>query len=128
MVDINIHGLVHGGLRASNILFDSDHCIQIVDFQLIQLKVGESEDEEWTQLGGFSGRRWTPEKDIEAFASILFELVVGRPATGEISFPSDIPAFVSMIIETGLRFKSERDFSFHDRVDFSETERVSNFR
>jgi serine/threonine protein kinase len=36
------HGLIHGGLTASNILFDSDHCIQIVDFNAIRLDVGES--------------------------------------------------------------------------------------
>jgi serine/threonine protein kinase len=89
-------GLVHGSLTANNILFDSDHCIQIVDFKPIGLEFGKSSKEstEKTQLGGFSMERWTPEKDIEAFASILFEIVIGRPAQGETSVPANIPAFI----------------------------------
>jgi serine/threonine protein kinase len=38
-------GLVQGHLTTNNILFDSDHCIQIVDFHPIVLEVGESEHE-----------------------------------------------------------------------------------
>jgi hypothetical protein len=74
-------GLVHCRLTANNILFDSDHCIQIVDFHPIFLEVGESEieSEEGGQLVGFSGEGWTAERDIQAFASILFELVFGHP-------------------------------------------------
>jgi serine/threonine protein kinase len=50
-------GLLHGHLTGNNILFDSDHCIQIVDFHPIGFEFGESESEseEETQLGGFSG-------------------------------------------------------------------------
>jgi hypothetical protein len=83
---------------------DLDHLIQIVDCQSILLEVGESENEgeEGAQLGGFSREGWTPESDIEAFVSILFEIVVGRPSTGEVSVPTGIPAFVSKIIETEL--------------------------
>jgi serine/threonine protein kinase len=47
-------GLLHGHLTTSSILFDSDHCIQIVDFQLIPSKVGANEGEEGTRLGSFS--------------------------------------------------------------------------
>jgi serine/threonine protein kinase len=49
-------GLIHGHLTASNILFDSEHCIQIVDFDPIFLEAreSESENEEATQLVGFS--------------------------------------------------------------------------
>jgi hypothetical protein len=107
-------GLLHGRLTSSNILFDSDHCIQIVDFTPVLLEVGESEGEEGTQLGGFSGEGWTMKKDIQAFASILFEIVVGRPVKGETSVPSHLPAFVSRLIETGLWLKSEIEWSFHD--------------
>jgi hypothetical protein len=72
-------GLLHGHLTENNILFDSDHCIQIVDFNPIVLEVGESENQERAQLGGFSGEGWTPKRDIPAFASILFELMFGYP-------------------------------------------------
>jgi hypothetical protein len=42
---------------------------------------------------------WTWKRDIEAFASILFEIVVGQPRRSESSIPPDIPSFVSEIIE-----------------------------
>jgi serine/threonine protein kinase len=105
-------GLLHGHLTASNILFDFNHCIQIVDFLPILREVGESQGEEGTQLGGFSREGWTPQKDIQAFASILFEIVVGRPARGEIFIPTNIPAFVSNIIKSGLYYTSETRYSF----------------
>jgi serine/threonine protein kinase len=118
-------GLVHGGLTANNILFDFNHCIQIVDFQPIGLEFdesegeheseGESESEGKTTLGGFSEQRWTPKTDLYGFASILFEIVVGRPAHGEVSIPRNIPAFVSQIIEAGLW--SGRQYSFHDILE-----------
>jgi serine/threonine protein kinase len=69
-------GLVHGHLTGNNILFDSDHCIQIVDFNPIVLHIGEMENgsgsgsgnEDGTQLVGFSRKGWTPDRDIEGFA------------------------------------------------------------
>jgi serine/threonine protein kinase len=39
-------GLFHGHLTTNNIHFDSDHCIQIADFDPILLKVDESQSEE----------------------------------------------------------------------------------
>jgi hypothetical protein len=106
--------LFHGHLTGNNILFDSDHCIQIVDFRPIRLEIGENENEEGTELGGFSGEGGRPEQDIQAFASILFEIVVGRPATGETSIPANIPAFISMMIRSGLWSKSGLERSFND--------------
>jgi predicted metal-binding protein len=107
-------GLLHGHLTTSNILFDSDHCIQIVDFQSIPSRVGGNEDEEGKRLGSFSEEGWTWKMDVHGFASILFEIVVGRPAHGEISVPTDIRCFVSRIIETGLSMESDTEYSFHD--------------
>jgi serine/threonine protein kinase len=112
-------GLVHGHLTGNNILFDSDHCIQIVDFNPIVLDVGEneneseSESEDGTRLVGFSSERWTLERDIQAAASILFELVFGRPQQGEESIPTNIPDFVSMMIKSGLSPLSGRSYSFN---------------
>jgi serine/threonine protein kinase len=118
-------GLLHGHLTTSNILFDSDHCIQIVDFNsnLCEVVEGESEgeseneNEEGTQLGGFSDERWTPEKDIQAFARILFELVVGSPPEGDASIPTGIPDFVSMMIKLGLFHISGTSYSFNTILD-----------
>jgi hypothetical protein len=51
-------GLVHGRLTTKNILFDSGHDIQIVDFNPVVPKVGESgsESDEGRQRSGFSGK------------------------------------------------------------------------
>jgi hypothetical protein len=97
-------GLVHGHLTMSNIVFDLDHCIEIVDFKPFVLEADETA--KGTQLG------WTPERDIQAFASILFELVFGVPPPGEASIPTGIPDFVSWIIESGLSPRSGRSYSF----------------
>jgi hypothetical protein len=64
-----------------------------------------------------SSEGWTIEKDIEAFASILSELVFGRPPQGEISIPTGIPTFVSGIIESGLSPRFGKSYSFNTIVD-----------
>jgi serine/threonine protein kinase len=112
-------GLVHGHLTGNNILFDLDHCIRILDFKPILLEFGESEseNEDGTQFGGFSGEGWTLERDIQAFVSILFELVFGRPPQGEASIPADIPSFVSRIIKSGLSPLSGMNYSFNTILD-----------
>jgi serine/threonine protein kinase len=118
-------GLIPGHLTGNNILFDSDDCIQIVDFNGIDFAVGEGESEvegedaseELTQFGGFSARGWTPEKDIQAFASILSELVFGHPPQDEVSIPTGIPDFVSEIIESGLSPISGSSYSFNTILD-----------
>jgi serine/threonine protein kinase len=118
-------GLVHGHLTKNNILFDSDHCIQIVDFKPIVLEVGKSESEEGTQLVGFSGKGWTPMRDIQAFGLILSELVLGGPLPSEESIPSNIPDFVYTIIRSGLCPISGRITSFNTILDML---KENNFR
>jgi serine/threonine protein kinase len=105
-------GLVYEHLTGNNILFDSDHCIQIVDFHPIVVQVGEMDSEDGTQLVGISERRWTPEKDIQPFGSILFELVLGGSPHGEASIHAGIPGFVSKIIKLGLSPMSGKCYSF----------------
>jgi serine/threonine protein kinase len=115
------HGLLHGHLTTSNILFDWDECIQIVDFKCMPLEVGgsdsQSEGQEGTEVVGFSSAGWRPEIDIQAFASILFELLFGRPPQDESSIPWGIPDFVSNIIKTGLSPISGRSSSFNTILD-----------
>jgi tRNA A-37 threonylcarbamoyl transferase component Bud32 len=48
-------GLIHGRLSTRSIVFDSDHCIQIVGFNPMFLEVSEGEGDEATQLKSFSG-------------------------------------------------------------------------
>jgi serine/threonine protein kinase len=66
-------GLIHGHLTANNIFFDGDHRVQITDFGLD----GRDSTARWG-IGGFSGEGWTPQADIRAFVSLLFEIVVGN--------------------------------------------------
>jgi hypothetical protein len=108
------HGLLRGHLSTGNIVFDCEHCIQIVDFEPKLLEFGENGSEERTQLGDFLGEGWTPEKDIQVFASILLEIIVGRPSTGKIFIPRNIPRFVSKIIKTGRWLKSATKCSFNN--------------
>jgi serine/threonine protein kinase len=115
-------GLMHGHLTGTNILFDSDHCIQIVDFHPIVFEGDEMEmeSEHRTQLVGFSGEGWTSKKDIQAFSSILFELLFGHPPQGEVSIPTGIPAFVSTIIELGFSPISGTSYSFNNILEILE--------
>jgi serine/threonine protein kinase len=110
-------GLLHGGLTTRCILFDSDHCIQIVDFERMRLGIDGNENEEETELGGFSGERWTPEIDVHGFASILFEIVFGHPPKSERFIPSGAPDFVCTMIESGLFPRSRISYSFHTVLD-----------
>jgi hypothetical protein len=115
--------LVHGHLTGHNILFDSDHCIEIVDFHGSLLKKDknesgrEGEGEKVTQLRSFSVKGWTGERDIQAFASILFEVLFGHPPQGETSIPTGIPSFVSEILKSGLSPMSGSQCSYNTLLD-----------
>jgi serine/threonine protein kinase len=105
-------GLIHGHLTTNNICFDSDHNIQIVDFHPMLFEVWENE--QGRQIEGLSRARWAPKIDVDAFLLILFEILVGRSATGELSLPTSIPAFISTIIRSGLYPTSETRHSFDE--------------
>jgi hypothetical protein len=72
-------GFLHGHLTTNNIAFDCEHSIQIADFPPKFLEVCESKGEKQRQLSGFSREGWTPKMDIQAFVSILLEIIVGGP-------------------------------------------------
>jgi serine/threonine protein kinase len=105
-------GLIHGHLTTDNIHFDSDHNIQIVDFHPILVDVSESEGKETTRVEGLSRVNWTPKIVVDAFPLILFDILVGRSATGELSLPTHIPTFVSPMMKSGLYLTSETSYSF----------------
>jgi serine/threonine protein kinase len=107
-------GLIHGHLTTTNIHFDFDHCIQLVDFKSIRLGVGSSDSEEETQLCGFSRKGWRPEMDIEAFASMTFELLFGHPPQSDSSNPTGISDFLSRVIKSGPSPVSRMCYSFND--------------
>jgi serine/threonine protein kinase len=85
-------GLLHGGVKASTVLWDADRRIQIADFSPIRLETGDAEPS--------SGEGWSPAAGVCAFASLLSEIAVGRPGAQPGPAPP-IPAFVSAIIEGG---------------------------
>jgi hypothetical protein len=111
-------GLIHGRLTPSSILFDADHCIQIADFDLLGFERRRSEN---TTQARFCD-------DILAFVSLLFEIIVGHPATlssganSEGSVGVKVPEFVSYIIESS-RCDSGRRCSFNDIVYALEEDR-----
>jgi serine/threonine protein kinase len=110
------HGLrlLHGAVKADNVLFDADRQIQIADFSPIRLESGEVEP--------FSGDEWSPAAEVWEFASLLFEIAVGRPAVprigaaGELPVPARVPEFVSWMIEEGRWAESHCRLSFVDIV------------
>jgi serine/threonine protein kinase len=116
-------GLLHGGLNSGNVLFDGGGRIQLADFHLMR------------RDGGFSGEGegWSPQTDVSAFAMLLFEIVAGHPspspsaakADGEAILPPGVPAFVSEIIEGGLRPITGSELSF---IAIFETLKNNDFR
>jgi serine/threonine protein kinase len=98
-------GLIHGCLTTKNIVFDSNHQIQITNF--LNCLSGR-------EFCGFSVEGWNAATDVRGFVSLLFEIIVGHPANDEMSIPADVPNFVSEMIEAGLSRKSRRLSSFRD--------------
>jgi hypothetical protein len=68
-------GSIDGRFNVNNILFDSNHDIQIADFLC---GFGEQD------VSGFSKEGWNSETEVRGFASILSEIIAGRPAKGEL--------------------------------------------
>jgi hypothetical protein len=73
----------------------------------------EMESKEGTELVDFSREGLKREKDIQAFASIVLEIMSGGPAKHEVSIPTGIPDFVSMMIKSGLSPISRTNVSFN---------------
>jgi serine/threonine protein kinase len=115
-------GLLHGSLKASNVLFDADGCMPIADFCINRLS-GRDGSDCGIGMGGFYGEEWTRKGDVRGFALILFEIIVGHLATeseaaNEITtLPLEVPMFVSEIIREELSSNSKSGKSFGDIFD-----------
>jgi serine/threonine protein kinase len=113
-------GLIHGHLKSNNIIFDSDHQVQIEDFYRIVQEVGDNEKDANVDVGGFSGNEWLPKTDVRGFGSILFEIVFGHPAklldvsSDQVIVRPDVPVFVSEIIAASQLPNSRMRESFNN--------------
>jgi serine/threonine protein kinase len=85
-------GLLHRGLKASNVLFDGERRVQIADFGPIRLERGDAEP--------FSGEESSPAADVCTSASLLFKIAIDCP-DAQSGAATPIPAFVCAIIEEG---------------------------
>jgi serine/threonine protein kinase len=91
-------GVAHGSLKPTNILFDEEHCVHIVDIGLR----GECQD--------FDALEAAKKADVLSFVSIMFEMLIGCPEeekerkeNGEVTTtPECVPAFVGELLEKGL--------------------------
>jgi hypothetical protein len=106
-------GLIHGGLNARNIVFDSGGIVQIADLNPIGLEKCEFEPK-WFW---FSEEEWSPMEDIFGFSALLFEIVIGGPVNRETICRVEVPPFVSEMIEEGLSRKHTINRSFIDIVE-----------
>jgi hypothetical protein len=93
-------GLVHQDLTMSNIIFNFDHGIQIVDFKPIRLELLNRESEAKMEIVKVSRDGWTIEKGVQAFTSILSEIMAAiRLKAYESDCPSimgfHVPQFIS---------------------------------
>jgi serine/threonine protein kinase len=106
-------GLLHGHLTWNNIVFNGENLIQMTDFcirSLIDLKCNPDAE---ADVGGFSGESWRPKADVRAFAVILSEIVSGTSGEQD-GRGSDVPSFISRIIEKGQSADSRSTESFAD--------------
>jgi serine/threonine protein kinase len=100
-------GCVHGSLKPSNILFDKDQQVQIVDFCSSRLRECASNDGDVNGRCNSSDEEETLMTDVASFSSILFEILVGRSVVqhvsqcDEVAIPSFIPSFVRELMESG---------------------------
>jgi hypothetical protein len=94
-------GLLPGHLTTHNVLFNEDGMIQIADFRVNPLAERDWNCGENVNIGRFSEEHWTPMADICASAEILSVIAVGASDV-QSECDSNVPTFVSRIIETGL--------------------------
>jgi hypothetical protein len=98
-------GLIHGYFPTNSIVLDSNHCIEFTSFL---------RDLSGKGIRGFSSERWNLETDVLGSVSMLFEIVVGRPASADAALPADVPKFVSEGIEAEFSGEWRRLSSFQD--------------
>jgi serine/threonine protein kinase len=116
-------GLIHGHLNSRNIVVHSDGRIEITDFGVIGEEFEVNEGDYDVSIGGFLGAGWSPKIDIEGFALILIEMIVGHRATqsdvsnGQAMLPPGVPFFVLEMISADQWAGLGISQSFNDIFD-----------
>jgi hypothetical protein len=87
--------------------------IQITDFCLSGLGEPRGDQGAKADAGSFSGERWKPEADIQAFAMLFSQIAVGTSAE-QGRRGRNLPSFVYGIIERGQSADSTVSESFVD--------------
>jgi serine/threonine protein kinase len=110
------HGVVHGSLRPTNILFDDEHCVHIVDFGLKDFeRYADDEEEENEEVEEEEEVEDAEKADIFSFACLMFHVLVDRKTCHSVGFdekenervnngefpkiPEFVPMFVQELIE-----------------------------
>jgi hypothetical protein len=101
-------GLIHGRSTTNNIVFDSNHHVQITN--LVYELSGRD-------ISGFSGAGRNPKWDTRGFGSVLFEIIDGRLRNDEAGIRADIPMFLSAMIEETLSRESSSPSSFRNAFE-----------
>jgi hypothetical protein len=133
-------GLLHGHLTGNNVYLKEDGMIQITDFCINDLRQLESNPTAKVDVGGFSGESWTPKVDVQAFAELLSEIVIG-PSGGQGGHDPSVPSFVLKMIARGqsadlksvalfsdiLKTLKQNDFKILENVDVAEVRNFVNW-
>ena len=110
-------GLFHGNLRPSNILFDEQGCVKIVDFGLIE-HYAESNKNWYSRPNEPMGEL----ADIYAVGVIFYQMVIGQPPGSEEKYVlnkhrfSELPKPLQILIRAMIHKDSEKRIQSFDLV------------
>jgi hypothetical protein len=117
-------GCAHGSLKPTNILFDKNYNVQIVDFCSNRLHGRVSLDVEVSERCEVDNEEEALQDDVFSFSSILFEILVGRCVVAQVArsvvahdvaqavIPSFVPLFIRALMEKGWSADRPRRPSF----------------
>jgi len=106
--------IVHGNLRPSNVMFDSEGKIRVTDFGLPEHYAGEPENRNWYAA---PEQERTPLADIYALGAVLYEMLFATPVPEDRSLlflesrrKDDVPEALKEVLR---RLIAPRDQRYH---------------